>query len=159
MTLGSASLACDLLENCTLKVGLSWPNLQKALGYGSKPNEWAVLYLGSGIKSGERAEFQFVSRKGNPIDAPEAPIRGLVVLDGTWSQAKTLWWRNAWLLKLKRIVLYPKTPSLYGKKRKEPKPECVSSLEALALALGHLGMRGSEVESMRAAFGRFLEEA
>ena len=46
-------------------------------------------------------------------------LEGIVILDGTWSQAKTLWWRNAWLLKLGRVVVAPHEPSIYGKLRKD----------------------------------------
>ena len=42
----------------------------------------------------------------------------MVVLDGTWSQAKALWWRNAWMLKCQRVILGPAQPSRYGKLRK-----------------------------------------
>ena len=41
-------------------------------------------------------------------------IEGIVLLDGTWSQAKALWWRNAWMLKCQRVILGPKRPSRYG---------------------------------------------
>ena len=34
-------------------------------------------------------------------------LDGVVLLDGSWSEAKTLWWRNPWLLKLRRLVLDP----------------------------------------------------
>jgi DTW domain-containing protein YfiP len=70
-------------------------------------------------------------------DAP--PLEGLIVLDGTWSQAKTLWWRNPWLLKLARVSLVPREPSMYGKLRKEPRREWVSTLEAVADVLPALG--------------------
>jgi hypothetical protein len=29
------------------------------------------------------------------------------VLDGNWAQAKALWWRNAWLTRLRRFVVVP----------------------------------------------------
>lgn len=72
-------------------------------------------------------------------DGPRTPLDGLIVLDGTWSQAKTLWWRNAWLLKLARVGLVPREPSMYGKLRKEPRREWVSTLEAVADVLPALG--------------------
>jgi DTW domain-containing protein len=59
---------------------------------------------------------------------------GIVVLDGTWSKAKTLWWRNVWLLKL-CLTLAPKEPSIYGKLRLEPRKEFVSTLESVGAAL------------------------
>ena len=64
-----------------------------------------------------------------------AGLKGLVVLDGNWAQAKALWWRNAWLTKLRRFVVVPDGPSLYGSLRQEARPDAVSTLEAVALAL------------------------
>ena len=58
-----------------------------------------------------------------------------MVLDGTWSKAKTLWWRNPWLTKLNRMTLKPKKPSIYGRLRAEPSREYVSTLESVAAAL------------------------
>jgi DTW domain-containing protein YfiP len=57
------------------------------------------------------------------------------VLDGTWSKAKTLWWRNPWLNKLSRMAIEPPKPSIYGRLRAEPRRELVSTLESVALAL------------------------
>jgi DTW domain-containing protein YfiP len=100
-----------------------------------------VLYLGSAeLPPPGGTALAFVDRKGKLRPAPPAPgeIQGLVVLDGTWSQAKSLWWRNAWLLKLQRAVLRPPRASLYGRLRREPRRESVSTLEAAALALAVL---------------------
>ena len=57
------------------------------------------------------------------------------MLDGTWSKAKTLWWRNPWLTKLNRMTLKPAKPSIYGRLRAEPRREFVSTLESVAAAL------------------------
>jgi DTW domain-containing protein len=116
--LGSARITHLSLPNSTLRVGLSWPNLKKALGKDALPSQWAVLYLGSGIRGKPTSphSLQFVSKQGLPIDTPHG-IQGLVVLDGTWSQAKALWWRNPWLLKLKRAIVVPRQKSLYKELR------------------------------------------
>src|SRR5690606_15959193 len=57
----------------------------------------------------------------------------------TWSQAKALWWRNPWFLKLKRAILIPRSKSLYGELRREPRGECLSTIESIAQSLTHLG--------------------
>ena len=62
-------------------------------------------------------------------------IEGIVLLDGTWSQAKALWWRNAWMLKCQRVILGPAQPSRYGKLRKEPRGDGLSTIEAAAMLL------------------------
>ena len=68
-------------------------------------------------------------------------LEGIVVLDGSWREAKTLWWRNAWLLKLNRIVLNPLKPAIYNALRKEPRRESVSTLEAVAMVLAEIEKR------------------
>jgi DTW domain-containing protein YfiP len=160
--LGTASLAHELLPNSTLRVGLSWPNLSKALGREVTPSKWVVLYLGA--KTGDaaptsRGPLTLVSKKGLPLPDQHAvlpTLEGLVVLDGTWSQAKALWWRNAWLLKLRRGVLVPTRPSLYGKLRKEPRPDALSTIESIGLALTGLGEPPQVEEGLRDAFTEFL---
>lgn len=162
--LGSARLAHLALPNSTLKVGLSWPNLRKALGREPQnPGRWAVLYLGSGIKGqpvapGAHPRLSFVTKTGAAAPAPSEKLEGLVILDGTWSQAKTLWWRNAWLLKLKRVVLTPQKASLYRELRKEPRRECLSTIESLAEALTELGEPATTEAALKALFGELLEK-
>lgn len=107
--LGTARLAAYQLRNATLKIGLSWPSLSKALGREVDPKRWAVLYLGS-AKAAElapRQEVVVLDRKGQAEAQQAAALRdleGVIVLDGTWSQAKALWWRNAWMLKCRRVI-------------------------------------------------------
>jgi hypothetical protein len=69
------------------------------------------------------------------VTVAPSELEGIVVLDGTWSKAKTLWWRNPWLTKLNRLTLKPAKPSIYGSLRAEPKREFVSTLESVAAAL------------------------
>jgi DTW domain-containing protein YfiP len=92
------------------------------------------------------------------MSALEAELEGIVALDGTWAQAKTLWWRNAWLLKLKRLVLHPSRPSMYGKLRKEPRRECLSTIESVAEALDGLGEDPSVGEALRGHFAELLRK-
>lgn len=146
-TLGSARLAATALERSTLRVGLSWPNLSKALGREANPARWGVLYLGSKQEkpaSTEKPPRLQVQWKGShDFEAVDLGSRhgleGIIVLDGTWSQAKTLWWRNPWMLKLNRIVLHPQRASFYGKLRREPRREALSTIEAIAETLEALG--------------------
>lgn len=144
----SAPLLAEGLERATLRVGLSWPNLKRALGDDTAvPSRWLVLYLGSGVHappgwSAPPGTLVPVDKKGVPVPDPGAVLReidGIVALDGTWSQAKALWWRNAWLLKLRRAILVPRGPSRYGRLRREPRAEATSTLEAVATALTALG--------------------
>lgn len=140
--LGSAPLITGQLPNAKLKVGLSWPNLAKVLGRVTDPRRWAVLYLGPASASGfQRGSLTVVDKKAQALPDQEeavAGLEGIVVLDGTWSQAKTLWWRNPWLLKLRRLIVIPDRPSAYGNLRREPRKESLSTLESVAFALSRL---------------------
>ena len=145
--IGSARITHLSLPNSTLRIGLSWANLKAALGKDTtlptpEASRWAVLYLGSGIKGEKTSKtpIQFVNRKGEPVVSPElTQLEGLILLDGTWSQSKALWWRNPWLLKLKRVILTPTQASLYRELRKEPRKECLSTIECAAESLVALG--------------------
>jgi DTW domain-containing protein len=149
--LGTARLTVLHLKHAVMKVGLSWPSLAKALGREVDPKRWAVLYLGaaSAATLPKDREVTLVDGKGAPLpeqDRALAAINGIIVLDGSWSQAKTMWWRNPWVLKCRRLALNPKQPSRYGKLRREPRREGLSTLEAAALALARLG-RQPEIET------------
>ncbi len=111
------------------KIGLSWPNLAAVVG--DSPGRWAVawpLSLPHQPAPG-RTGVTAVDRRGEPVALGYA---GVLLLDGTWSQAKTLWWRNPWLVRLDRILVHPREPSIYGKVRREPRREMVSTLETAA---------------------------
>jgi len=138
--LGTARLALLHLNHATLRVGLSWPSLAKALGRPIDPKRWAVLYLGSVSGLPREIEITAIDAKGKPLPKSVLDgIEGVVALDGSWSQAKTLWWRNPWVLKCRRIVLNPARPSRYGRLRREPRREGLSTLEAAAIALARIG--------------------
>jgi DTW domain-containing protein YfiP len=79
-----------------------------------------------------------------------------VLLDGTWSQAKTLWWRNPWLLKLHRMVLDPPSPAKLGRLRREPRREALSTIEAAALALRHIEAGPEAPDALIAALDRMM---
>jgi hypothetical protein len=127
--LGSAQILIASLPKAKLVVGLSWPNLAHALDEeGVDARRWAVLFPNRESHGGE------VEGRGGVLVEPSA-LEGIVVLDGTWSKAKTLWWRNPWLTKIGRLTLRPSKPSIYGSLRAEPKREYVSTLESVAAAL------------------------
>lgn len=160
-TLGTARLTALSLAHATLKIGLSWPSLAKVLGRDADPKRWAVLYLGS-IEAAEIApgrDVVVVNRKGAAVDDQKralADVEGVVLLDGTWSQAKALWWRNAWMLKCKRIVLGPARPSRYGRVRREPRRDALSTIESAAMLLARLEHRPEIETTLTATFERML---
>lgn len=155
--LGTARLVTLTLPKAEIHVGLSWASLDHATGLTDANRErWAVL---AGVKLGvtvpdeaRKLPVVVIDRKGRMRDLKRHGLDGIIVLDGTWSQAKTLWWRNAWLLKLPRIVLKPREPSMYGRLRNEPRRDFVSTLEAIADTLPALG----ESEQLRTSLRRLL---
>ncbi len=160
--LGTARLAAAHFRDAVVRVGLSWPSLSKALGRQvADPSRWAVLYLGSAQPAGFEAAGDIIAlnRKGEAADnqrAILAKIEGIVLLDGTWSQAKALWWRNPWMLKCQRVILNPAHPSRYGRLRREPRREGLSTIEAAAMLLAGLQRRPDIAETLNAAFERML---
>ena len=162
--LATAASTCALLSHARLVIGLSWPNLSRALGRSADPKRWAVLYLGSARPSafGYQDEVIALDRQGAPVADQQAMLRGLegvVVLDGTWKEAKTQWWRNPWLLKLRRLVLNPRRKSRYGRIRREPRREALSTLEAVALLLKHLENRPEIEARLLDGLDRLIAEA
>lgn len=161
--LGTARLTALHFKNATLKVGLSWPNLSKAVGRPVEARRWAVLYLGPAKLPEDAASRPIVvlNRHAKPMDVSAQrlvldDLEGIILLDGSWSQAKTLWWRNAWLLKSWRIVLNPPRPSRYGKLRKEPRSESVSTIEATAQIMAELENRKDIAPPLIASFEALL---
>ncbi len=149
--LATAAATCAMLRRAALVVGLSWPTLARALGRPADAGQWAVLYLGSARAAafGLEREIVVLDRAGMRAADQDAMLRGLegvVLLDGSWSEAKTLWWRNPWLLRLRRLVLNPRHRSRFGRVRREPRREALSTLEAAALLLKHLD-GGPEIEA------------
>jgi DTW domain-containing protein YfiP len=160
--LGTAPIAKLQFKNSVVRVGLSWPNLKRIVGREVDYKRWGVLYLGAAnqgaakqgetkpsaavakgaaAKGGAKEEIAVVDKNGVPVAASAEildGLEGIILLDGTWSQAKSLWWRNAWLLKCRRIVLHPHFKSLYGQARREPRRESVSTLEAAAFVVSRL---------------------
>jgi hypothetical protein len=127
--LGSAQLLTASLPQAQLVVGLSWRNLAHALGEPEvDPRKWAVLF-----PDREASGDQITTRSGALVEP--ASLEGIIALDGTWSKAKTLWWRNPWLNKLKRVSIKPAQPSIYGRLRAEPRRDYVSTLESVTAAL------------------------
>ena len=162
--LATAGLTCAVLKRAELVVGLSWPNLPRALGRRADVKGWAVLYLGSARPAalGMRREVIALDRRGGPAADQEAMLRsleGVVLLDGSWGEAKTLWWRNPWLLKLRRLVLNPQHHSRLGSLRREPRREALSTLEAAALVLKHLDGGIEAEDTLLGSLDRLIAEA
>jgi DTW domain-containing protein len=160
--LGTARLAALHFANAVVKTGLSWPSLSRALGRAvGDPSRWAVLYLGSASVADldTEADIVAINRRGELADNQRAILQrteGIVLLDGTWSQAKALWWRNPWMLKCQRVILGPRTPSRYGRLRREPRRDGLSTIEAAAMLIAALEKRPDIEAALNSSFERML---
>lgn len=161
--LGTAKLVCSTLANARLAIGLSWRNLGHALNAPAEARQWGVLYLGSApAAKAKGGPLIALDRKGVPLADQGAAclgLAGIVALDGNWTQAKALWWRNPWLTRLRRFVVVPDGPSLYRDLRREARPDAVSTLEAVALALSTLENDATVRERLLAPFRTLLARA
>lgn len=153
-------LELSLPGQVVVRRGTAWAGLDAALGGPADPKRWAVLWHATLPRplSPEEQSAPVVA-----MDARGGPIRsrwqGLVVLDGTWAQGKTLWQRNPWLARLGRVVLHPTQPSIYGKTRREPRREAVSTLEAVADALVANGEDPAVRETLRRLMRTMVQRA
>jgi DTW domain-containing protein YfiP len=167
--LATAAATVAALRRAKLVAGLSWPNLSRVLGRRADPKRWGVLYLGSARPAAlgqERdipaREIILLGRDGKALADPDAILRGLegiVLIDGSWKEAKTLWWRNPWLLKLHRLVANPPRPARIGRLRREPRRDALSTLEAAALVLRHLEAGPNVADALMAALDRLMAAA
>ena len=141
--LNSTFIPALTMPHCVVRIGLSWPNLAKAWGEPTNPKEWTALFIGKrGTKAPAGEILTLLTKQGEPRpDRVELlpHMRGVIILDGTWAEAKTLWWRNSWLSKITRSILTPPGPRMYGDLRRAARQEGVSSAESAAWAAEALG--------------------
>jgi DTW domain-containing protein len=160
--LGTARLTTRHFRDATLRIGLSWPSLTKALGRPvADPARWAILYLGSAKVADLDTDADIVALtcKGEIAERQRAifdALEGVILLDGTWSQAKALWWRNPWMLKCQRVILGPRRPSRYGVLRREPRRDGLSTIEAAAMVIARLEKRPDIEAALTGSFERML---
>jgi DTW domain-containing protein YfiP len=147
MAIGTARMASLCLPNAELEVGVQWDwdgdrssVLRRAL---SDPERPAVL-----LYPGEDA----IDVSSHP---PEGPVT-LVVIDGTWAQAKTIVRRNPRLRALPRYSFRPAAPSQY-RIRKEPKETYVSTIEALVHVLGALERDPARFQALLVPFRAMID--
>ncbi len=87
-----------------------------------------------------------------------SPPSHLLVVDGTWHQAERMIGRSRLLSALPRISVEPDGGEGYGDLRREPDGHCLSTLEAIALALSALEGDARPFAAMRAAFQRMVAQ-
>ncbi len=80
----------------------------------------------------------------------------LLAIDGTWAHAKRLYRENAWLQQLRHVRLAPTSPSRY-RIRKEPRPDYVSTVEAIIEALRVIEPQTQNLDEVLFAFDRMID--
>lgn len=118
--INTARIASLCLPEAELHVGVEWGG---KLRLGDPERPAALLYPGEGA----------IDIEANP---PSRPVT-LVVVDGTWWQAKKLVRANPEIAALPRYAFRPTAPSNY-RIRREPQDDYVSTIEALVHVLGVL---------------------
>ncbi len=80
----------------------------------------------------------------------------LVVLDGTWHHARTLYRDHCWLHQLPCYALVPRSPSRY-RIRREPREGCVSTIESIAEALSLLEPETAGLDGLIESFDGMID--
>jgi DTW domain-containing protein len=143
---GTARMASLCLSNSVLIAGELEDREARAAEIVRDPrNRCALLYPGRDAV--EPARF-----------VQESDGRDLVifVIDATWAMAKKMVRLSPVLSSLPKIAFAPKKPSAY-RFRRQPRPECVSTIEAIHEVIDELDRSGSVPVSPRGAHENLLE--
>jgi DTW domain-containing protein YfiP len=143
MPIGTARMAALCLSNAEIHTGIRFGGsdvLRRALHDPERPP--VLLYPGEGATD-------------ICADPPRTPVT-LVVLDGTWWQARKLLRLNPELAALPRYAFRPPAPSEY-RIRREPHPSYTSTIEALVHVLGPLEGDGARFRAMLEPFRAMVE--
>jgi len=123
MPIGTARMAHLALQGSRLLDGVAFDDDPRVADLFADDSDVAVLFPGPQARTLEAW--------------PGPPPRKLVVLDGTWHQAAKLLRENPRLAALPRLAFMPPSPGRY-RIRKEPRDECLSTIEAVGAILSVL---------------------
>lgn len=102
----------------------------------------ALVCPGQGAKPPEDFRDSALGEDGKPL-----PLT-LILIDGTWNQAKSMIRKSKWLQEIPRVVLSPTTGHSGYHFRQQPQEGCLSTLEAVGEALAVLeGDHGKLVQA------------
>ncbi len=143
VAIGTARMASRCLEGSTVVVGTHVETHPKVVAALADPSRRPILlWPGPGAKS-------------LVAEPPDGPIT-LFVVDGTWSLAKKLITLNPAIAALPRYAIAPAGPSEY-RIRREPRAECLSTIEAVANALGVLEKDPEPYRAMMTPFRAMVD--
>ena len=137
MKVGTARMAHLSLPNSVLRVGLDFTADAVVRAELAAPRPAYVLFPKPGA-------LDLRELRGGPAVT-------LVVIDGTWRQARRLLKLNPWLQELPAVAFTPTHPSEY-QIRRQPAEHCVSTIEALGEALRLLEPDGLSVDRLLEPF-------
>ncbi|CAA0841294.1 DTW domain-containing protein [Striga hermonthica] len=114
---------------------------------------FVVKRFQTSVQNDEKKEFEIVVVPGSVLlfpseqsvgfDAINFEVTNLIVLDGTWPEAKKIYRVNPWLKLLPHVRLdLGDRPSLYGEIRCQPKVGYLSTIESIVYAMKALGKEG-----------------
>ena len=141
MAVGTAWMAHLSLPNSELHRGVEFAEHPRVRELLESPGT-ALLFPGNGSLPPE--QFQ------------DDPPRTIVIVDGTWSQARKLIRKNPSLAKLPRIGFVPARPSNY-RIRRQPREGFVSTIEAVVHVLGALEGAPERFAPLLRAFERMVD--
>jgi DTW domain-containing protein YfiP len=136
--IGTARMTHLSLPNSELHEGVVFEDHPRIAALAADPTT-AVLYPG-----------------GDARPADGAPVRSLIVVDGTWWQSRKMLALNPRLAAVRRIGVTPRAPGNY-RIRREPRPECLATVEAVASALGALEGEPARFDAMLRAFAFMVD--
>lgn len=147
MGIGTAHMAHLALPNSIVRVAYDFtrdPVVQAIL---TQPSSSPVAVLFPGPNARDIATFS--QTDGEPLT--------LIVMDGTWSQARSLLRSNPALAALPRVAFAPQKPSDY-RIRRQPAELCVSTIEALAEVLSILEPPGLSFDRLLDPFKAMVKQ-
>ncbi|HEX7480676.1 MAG TPA: tRNA-uridine aminocarboxypropyltransferase [Polyangiales bacterium] len=140
--IGTARLARLGLRN--VRVEVAWnAGVREEQAPAWVPEGAALLYPAPGAR--ELAELPVAERP-----------KHLLVIDGTWHTARTLYRDKAWLQRLPHYRFSPQAPSRY-RLRREPQRDYVSTIEAIVEALRMLEPQTQGLDALLGAFDAMID--
>ncbi len=125
------------LRNCEIIPGLRFDDHPRVRSLLEDPGNYPVLlYPGPGAWN--------LSERGFPPGAPDERRLTVFLVDATWSCSRAVLRESPGLARLPRVMFTPREPSRWIIKR-QPGPECLSTLEAVHELLCALDAAGMDV--------------
>ncbi len=140
VAIGTARIALLGLAGSELHEGVEFAEHPRVAGLVASPGT-ALLFPGEGAVA---------------PDALAHPPETLLVIDGTWPQARKMMALNPALRALPRIGFMPRKPGNY-RIRREPKAHCVATVEAVVEVLAAFEGDGSRFEPLLRAFDAMVD--